>query len=332
MGNSFKKDPNLLNFKGIYTDNFSDNIPYLNKLQKDSKILVENLGTTNSTDKINNKKMYNMFNAQESENNFSDTSTLVDSINNTNSATSAANTEINQLLNKIQTGGSTQKKLNNNIEPRLTETSKNQTGENLEQTFINEDMLKELMTETSKNQTGGNLEHTFINEDTLKELMTETSKNQTGGFFWNKKQTPKNETFITKETFKSLMSNNVDSNNTSEVNTEFNNYMNNAITEVTSELEENIQKGGGRNKISSDTFNKNKSLHSESLNSESSSNKKTVTVSEMNKGRYSYESSTAHSNEINSNDSNISSTVSANNDKYLSDSINTSDINMISVE
>ena len=50
------------------------------------------------------------------------------------------------------------------------------------------------------------------------------------------------------------------------------------------------------------------------------------------KGRNDYESSSAHSNEIDSSNSNISTTVSENNDRYLSDSINTSDINMISVE
>ena len=51
----------------------------------------------------------------------------------------------------------------------------------------------------------------------------------------------------------------------------------------------------------------------------------------MSNGRNNYVSSSAHSNEINSN-SNMSSTISDNNNRYLSDSINTSDINMISVE
>ena len=59
-------------------------------------------------------------------------------------------------------------------------------------------------------------------------------------------------------------------------------------------------------------------------------------MGQNNNGRNGYTSSSAHSNEIDSINSNMSSTasatVSAGNDKYLSDSINTSDINMISVE
>ena len=35
MGNAFARDPNELNFKGIHTENFNSEIPYLNKLQND---------------------------------------------------------------------------------------------------------------------------------------------------------------------------------------------------------------------------------------------------------------------------------------------------------
>ena len=326
MGNAFARDPNELNFKGIHTENFNSEIPYLNKLQNDSRILAENLSNNlnNSENNINNRKMYNMFNEQQSENNFSDTSPLVDTNDITNSATSVANTEIKQLLSKIQNGGSLEDYVNNNNEPV---------------NFINTDAIQQLLTETSGNQRGGNLNETFVNEDMIRNLLTETNE-QTGGFFWNK--TPQNETFINEETFKNLVENNNDPNATSEINTEFNNYMNNAITELTSALEN--QKGGGE----SESEEEEKSSSSESptmvmkddmmdeVLEEESPMADVPQMGQNSNGRNGYTSSSAHSNEIDSINSNMSSTasatVSAGNDKYLSDSINTSDINMISVE
>jgi hypothetical protein len=276
--------------------------------------------------------MYDMFNAQNSELNFSDTSPLGDTQGN-DSATSAVNTEIAELLNKIQKGGS----LNTN----------NQTGGNVEPTqFVNEDLLKNLLTET--NQTGGNLMTQFLNEDMLKNLMTET--NQSGGFFWNKKE-PANETFINEETFKSLMQNSspVNDNATSANNTEMNEYMKNAITELTSTIGGNNKQVGGdmhtsseeememEEKDSSSSSENKKKVNSESLEEsvEEAMEEMGSEMAHMN-GRSNYESSSAHSDAIDSHNSNMSSTVSGTysgaNDKYLSDSINTSDINMISVE
>lgn len=323
MGNIFGRDQNQLDFRGIHTEQFSDNIPYLNKLQKDSQILANNVSTNNDT--ISNRKMYNMFNAQQSELNFSDTSPLEASQGN-NSATSAVNTEIAELLNKIQKGSS----LNESAE-----TLKNNLG----------------------NQTGGNLMTQFINEDLLQNLMTET--NQTGGFFWNKKE-PVNDTFINEETFKSLIENSPQANDnaTSVNNTEMNEYMKNAMTELTSTVEgNNRQVGGGPNMDTSEGSDSEEKKKQSDSSSSSEKNKTTETVEDaineamdemtedMNKqnmeepesepyamtGRSNYESSSAHSDAIDSHNSNMSSTVSAN-DKYLSDSINTSDINMISVE
>lgn len=326
MGNIFGRDQNQLDFRGIHTEQFSDNIPYLNKLQKDSQLLANKVSSNNDT--ISNRKMYDMFNAQNSELNFSDTSPLGETQGN-DSATSAVNTEIAELLNKIQKDGS----LNTN----------NQTGGNVEPTqFINEDLLKNLLTET--NQTGGNLMTQFVDEDMLKNLMTET--NQTGGFFWNKKE-PVNETFINEETFKSLMQNStpVNDNATSANNTEMNEYMKNAITELTSTIEGNNKQVGGNMHTSSEEESSEEPFEKMDDSSSSSEGGPVVKSESLEKsveeamkemddmnGRSNYESSSAHSDAIDSHNSNMSSTVSAANDKYLSDSINTSDINMISVE
>lgn len=321
MGNSLARDPNRLDFKGIHTEQFSDNIPYLNKLQKDSQLLSDKLLTLNNKNAVKNREMYNMFTAQNSEINFSDTSPHDNNSNINNSETSAVNSDIRQLLSKIQKGGS-------------MEVNKNQPTE-----FINNNLIEQLLTESYQNQVGGNNEYSFLNEDMLKNLMTESnmvnSNEQSGGFFWNKKKN-NNETFINEETFKNLMNNSVDdSNATSELNTEFNKYMNNAVTELTSSLEN--QKGGNLlssiEKYSSSNSNSNSSSNSNSKNISSSDTVNNSESTELNmKGRNDYESSSAHSNEIDSSNSNISTTVSENNDRYLSDSINTSDINMISVE
>jgi len=325
MGNIFGKDPDQLDFKGIHTENFNSEIPYLNKLQNDSTRLANNLTKhLNNSNTINNREMYNTFNAQESENDFSDTSPLINTDVN-NSATSAPNSEIRQLLSKIQKGGSIEQ---NNNEPV---------------DFISNDLIQQLLTETSKNQTGGNLNEMFLNEDMLRNLMTESNE-QSGGFFWNKKSTPQNETFINEETFKSLMENNTDPDATSEINTEFNQYMNNAVTELTSALEGNSQKGGDMKESEDSSSSESPTKPStqapspveeameEAVKVAAGKSDESSQSGLMSMGRNTYSSSSAHTNEIDSNNSNMSSTVSTGNDKYLSDSINTSDINMISVE
>lgn len=324
MGNIFGKDPDQLNFNGIHTENFNSEIPYLSKLQNNSVHLANNLTKhLNNSNTNNNREMYKAFNAQRSENDFSDTSPLINT-DFKDSATSAANSEIKELLSKIQKGGSIE---NNNNEPV---------------NFISNDMIQQLLTETSKNQKGGDLNKMFVDEDMLRNLMTESNE-QSGGFFWNKKSTPQNETFINEETFKSLMTNNPEPNETSENNTEFNQYMNNAVTELTSALEGKSQQGGADDMSSEDSSSSESpskpSTKSPSPVEEAMSEAVEVSASkspeEMSAGRNTYSSSSAHTNGISSNNSNISnasSTVSADNNKYLSDSINTSDINMISVE
>ena len=162
-----------------------------------------------------------MFNEQQSENNFSDTSPLVDTNDITNSATSA-NTEIKQLLSKIQNGGSLEDYVNSN---NINNDPVN---------FVNTDAIQQLLTETL-NQRGGNLNETFVNEDMIRNLLTETNE-QTPGGFSGIKETPVNETFINEETFKNLVENNNDPNATSGLKNNLI-YMNNAITELTSALE-----------------------------------------------------------------------------------------------
>ena len=163
----------------------------------------------------------------------------------------------------------------------------------------------------------------FLNEELINKLLTENSKalakdEQSGGFFWSKKKNT--ETFISKDQMKQLFDNpetteNVTQNktqkldsDTSENNTELNEYINNAVSELTSALEN--QKGGGK-VVSSD------SISSISIKNASNNNSDT------------YISSSAHTDGVNTANS---TTISAGNEKYLSDSINTSDINMISVE
>ena len=101
----------------------------MNKLQNDSVRLANNLSKNlNNSNVINNREMYNAFNAQESENNFSDTSPLVDT--DVNISATSPNSEIRQLLNKIQKGGSFEQ---NNNEPV---------------DFISHDVIQQLLTET----------------------------------------------------------------------------------------------------------------------------------------------------------------------------------------
>ena len=101
MGNIFGKDPNTLNFKGIHTEQFSDNIPYLEKLQANSQKLAEL--SNNENNETQNKLMYEMFKNQNNNSDnliYSDTSPLLTE-GDINSNTSEITTEIRKILNKI---------------------------------------------------------------------------------------------------------------------------------------------------------------------------------------------------------------------------------------
>lgn len=343
MGNSLFKDENKLDFRNVHTEQFSDNIPYLQKLQNDAKLsneLFNKLNVEGNTQE--NRQMYDMFTNQDNDAVFSDTSPLLSEEGLNNSATSVANSEINQLLSKIQKGGGEE------IAPFENAPVENTLGE-----YINADLFEQIFTEME--QKGGNLPVQYVNEDIMAELITETG--QTGGFFWNKKQPEpvaqpavqeqpaapaapsSNDTFINRETLEKLVENKFDVNETSANDTEMNQYMANAITELTSTLERNqTQQQGGNLSTSSDLSESEEVVRKSSRKSSKKSSRKSSRKTSRKSLKTSshtgnnYESSSAHSDGVDSNNTMGSSTVSVNEDKYLSDSINTSDINMISVE
>ena len=325
MGNSLFKDENKLDFKNVHTEQFSDNIPYLQKLQNDAKLSNELFNKLNvEANTQENRQMYDMFTNQDNDVVFSDTSPLLSEEGLNNSATSVANSEINKLLSKIQKGGGE--------EPVENVPVENTPGE-----YINADLFEQIFTEME--QKGGNLPIQYVNEDVMEQLITETG--QTGGFFWNKKQpepvaepvapqavqAPSNDTFINRETLEKLVENKFDVNETSANDTEMNQYMANAITELTSTLERNQTQQQGGNLSTSSELSESEEVVRKSSRKASRKSLKTSSHTGNN-----YESSSAHSDGVDSNNTMGSSTVSVNEDKYLSDSINTSDINMISVE
>lgn len=277
MGNFTSRNKDELNFNKLNTENYSATIPYADKLSRQSKILAERLVSNQQTE---NKNLYKLFNqSKENDMNFSDTSPLenVSSIKDT--ATSAIQTEVKNMINEQSGGGDIF------VAPQSNDI------------FLNEELINKLLTENSRELANGE---------------------QSGGFFWNKKKNT--ETFISKDQMKQLFENPATTENatqnktqkldsaTSENNTELNEYINNAVSELTSALEN--QKGGGKT-VTSDSISSITIKNGSENNSES------------------YVSSTAHTDGVNTANS---TTISAGSEKYLSDSINTSDINMISVE
>ncbi len=105
----FKKDELLLDFKGVKTEDMSSTIPYMNKLNTDAKMLVNQLdpNTANVNRKglvlFNESEQYDLYKLFEksttlnnNDNNFSETSPFISS------------DVYNQLLNKLknkQSGG-----------------------------------------------------------------------------------------------------------------------------------------------------------------------------------------------------------------------------------
>ncbi len=109
----FKKDELLLDFKGVRTEDMSSTIPYMNKLNADAKILVNQLApnatyAANATNRkglvlFNESEQYDLYKLFEksttlnnNDNNFSETSPFISS------------DVYNQLLNKLknkQSGG-----------------------------------------------------------------------------------------------------------------------------------------------------------------------------------------------------------------------------------
>ena len=97
----FKKDEMLLDFKGGRTEDFSSTIPYLNKLNTDAKMLVNQLGP--NMNEINRKRLV-LVNESEQLDLYKlfEKSTTLDNNNNNFSETSPfiSSDVYNQLLNK----------------------------------------------------------------------------------------------------------------------------------------------------------------------------------------------------------------------------------------
>ena len=110
----FKKDEMLLDFKGVQTEDMSSTVPYMNKLNYDAKMLVNQLGphAANATNAMNRKGLV-LFNESEqydlyklfeksntlnnNDNNFSETSPFISS--------DVYNQLLNKLKSKNQSGG-----------------------------------------------------------------------------------------------------------------------------------------------------------------------------------------------------------------------------------
>lgn len=339
MGNIFGKDPNTLNFKGIHTEQFSDNIPYLERLQVSSEKLAEL--SNNQNNESQNKLMYEMFNDQNNSSDnliFSDTSPLLTE-GDINSNTSEITTEISKILNKInvnntggvedQSGGGSEIFIN---DPNAT-FERNIFEDNTQ--FVNQQMFQNMFTESG--QTGGG-DVNFIDDGMLKSLFTESYLNQKGGN-GNNVENQQSETFINQQTY-NMMNKKELGNETSVNNTEFNDYMKNAITELTSTLEgyNNDQKGGDMDSSemfdNSSTVTDNNSPNQPVEDEEEGSEQGSEVSQSLNNADAigNLESSSAHTDGVDSDALTTMSDNSEANEKYLSDSINTSDINMISVE
>jgi hypothetical protein len=106
----FKKDELLLDFKGVRTEDMSSTIPYMNKLNADAKMLVNQLNPNNNV--INRKglvlfnegdnfDLYKLFekstNLNNNDNNFSETSPFISS--------DVYNQLLSKLKGKHQMGG-----------------------------------------------------------------------------------------------------------------------------------------------------------------------------------------------------------------------------------
>ena len=98
----FKKDELLLDFKGVRTEDMSSTIPYMNKLNTDAKMLVNQL---NPNMNVNNKGLV-LFNESENYDMYKlfEKSTQINNDNNFSETSPFISSDVyNQLLNKIKT-------------------------------------------------------------------------------------------------------------------------------------------------------------------------------------------------------------------------------------
>jgi hypothetical protein len=332
MGNIFGRDENSLSFKGIRTENFSENIPYLQKLEQQSKMLADRINTSQNFQQSENKDLYHLFYKSNgvNSNNLSDTSPLINSEaykNIVDQATSENNTELQQFLRQIQSGGS------NDL-------------------FITPEMFRGY----NENATSAN--NTEINNylaNALSELTSVTAQNGGG-------QNNYNEIFMSPAPlYNGIVNQNNDIGITSTLklaDTQVGGDMNDILREDDSsssssenkslsyDIQEDMDHNREKSKLEDLEEKIMEAMDESEVNAQSEMDK---TISEMideelnmntessmsggseSANHNNYTSSSAHSDGIKSN-THISSTVNIGNDKYLSESINTSDINMISVE
>jgi hypothetical protein len=105
----FKKDELLLDFKGVQTEDMSSTIPYMNKLNTDAKMLVNQLNPNANINRkglvmFNESEQYDLYklfeksnNLNNNDNNFSETSPFISS--------DVYNQLLSKLKNKNQMGG-----------------------------------------------------------------------------------------------------------------------------------------------------------------------------------------------------------------------------------
>jgi hypothetical protein len=336
MGNLFGKDENSLSFRGIHTENFSENIPYLEKLEQQSKMLAERIKTAQNFQESENKDMYKLFEQSKGLNseNLSDTSPFINTdgyksiIDN---VTSENNTEIKQFLQK-QTGGN----FDTFITPEMFNGVNNTEGTSVNNTEFNNylaNAMSELTSATERTvvQNGGYNEifmspqpiyNGIVNQNNDIGITSTLKMNYTqqGGDMEGMPRDDSSSSSSSSEN-KSLsydiqedMDHDKEKNNLEDLEEK--------IMEAMDESELNAQ--SDMDKTVSEMIDEELNM-----NTQSSLSGGSKTVSRMQSERYT--SSSAHSDGIESN-TNVSSTISVGNDKYLSESINTSDINMISVE
>lgn len=346
MGNIFGRDENSLSFKGIRTENFSENIPYLQKLEQQSKMLADRINNAQNFQESENKDMYKLFEQSNGidGNNLSDTSPFLNSEaykNIVDQATSENNTEIKQFLQQVQSGGSNDLFITPEMFKSMNLDINATSANNTEMNNYLANALSELTSVTAQNvQAGGaNYNEIFMSPapvyngaiNQYNEIgITSTLKladTQVGGDMEGMPREDDSSSSSSSEN-KSLSYDMQEDMDHDREKSQLED-LEEKIMEAMDESEVNSQ--SEMEKTISEMIDEELNMNTESSMSGGSQDG-SQSASEVRASNHSgYTSSSAHSDGIESN-THVSSTVSVGNDKYLSESINTSDINMISVE
>ncbi len=145
----FKKDELLLDFKGVQTEDMSSTIPYMNKLNADAKVLVNQLNPNNNISNNINRKGLVLFNESEHYDLYKlfEKSTTLDNNDNNFSETSPfiSSDVYNQLLNKLknkQSGGGKSKHIRSRDEDKDDDESSTTSSESSESDKKNKQIKK----------------------------------------------------------------------------------------------------------------------------------------------------------------------------------------------